>query len=78
MKVVTKKGFRDYEWGGTFRYVGDEFETDAIRANNLKKSGFVDIIPETKPLLKHPEPEPMISEDHTNKPVKRPRGRKKK
>ncbi|HYG84520.1 MAG TPA: hypothetical protein VD907_06630 [Verrucomicrobiae bacterium] len=62
MKVVTIKGFRDYSWGNTFRYPGDEFEVDAIRGNALKKAGFVNILPASEPLIKEEKEETVTKE----------------
>lgn len=77
MKVKVLKDFYDLKANRTLRKKGDEYETDAGRAAELKNGGFV------KPIAE-PEPEPEQAKDE--KPEKQPeqseekpkRGRKPK
>ena len=77
MKVKVLKDFYDLKANRLLRKKGDEYETDAGRATELKNGGFV------KPIAE-PEPEPKQAEDE--KPEEQPeqseekpkRGRKPK
>lgn len=82
MKVKVLKDFYDLKANRLLRKKGDEYETDAGRATELKNGGFVKPIAEPKP--EQAEPEQTKDENsgqsgqHEQSEEKSKRGRKPK